>query len=198
MKSETPLLSPCPLNLSLKPQALHAREDFPDIKFWTRSEWMASKDAVISSDHSAVRGRARSAKGDNVAMGFIEDINGEPINGHKAADIRKAIRESWAEMVQAGVAPPTWSRVSHTVLNNFRQRLYGEFAELAYCDGHWKLDKICTDNYSQWYRTHSSDKNLRESTSTTKRPSLEPELLPPSKKPKSGPQSKTTIQGKHV
>lgn len=161
---------------------------------------MASKDSVVSSDHPKVHGRVRSSKGDNVSMGFMEDVNGEPISGHKAVEIRKAIRELWGEMVQGGTALPTWSKVSHTVLMNFRQRLYGEFAELAYCDGHWKLDKICTDNYSQWYKTHGSNRNLChcESTSTTKRPSLEPELLPPSKKPKSGPHSKTIIHGKHV
>ncbi|KAF8809747.1 hypothetical protein BYT27DRAFT_7241127 [Phlegmacium glaucopus] len=197
LKSETPLLSPCPSILGLK--SLHAREDHPDIKFWTRSDWVASKDIAVSSDHSgtAARGRSRAARGENVSMNFIEDINGQVIDGHKASEIRKAIRELWVEMDQGGVAPPTWSKVPHTVVMNFRQRLYDQFPELAYCDGHWKLDKICTDNYSQWFKTQNSSKISQQSTSAIKRPVTPgPDSLPPSKKPKSGPQLKTIIHGR--
>ena len=97
-------------------------------------------------------------------MNFIEDINGQVIDGHKASEICKAMRELWVEMDHGGIAPPTWSKVPHTVLVNFRQQMYDQFSELSYCDGHWKLDKICTDNYSQWFKTHCGNNNTHSTS----------------------------------
>ncbi|KAF8809320.1 hypothetical protein BYT27DRAFT_7210288 [Phlegmacium glaucopus] len=173
------------MSFNLRPQVitLHAREDHPDIKFWTKSDWVASKDIAVSSDHSgaAAHGRSHAARGENISMNFIEDINGS---------------SGW-RWIRGGVAPPTWSKVPHTVVMNVRQQLYDQFPELAYCDGHWKLDKICTDNYSQWFKTQNSGKISQQSTSAIKRLVMPgPDSLPPSKKPKSGPQSKTIIHGR--
>jgi len=167
-----------------------------------RSEWAASKEAVVSSDHLGMCGRSCVARGENVSMNFIEDIDGQPINGHKALEIRKVIRELWVEMDLMKLAPKSWSKVTHTALVNFWQWMYDWFPKLAYCNGHWKLDKICTDNYSQWFRTHLNSQNENSnsnwSTSTSKWLPLEPELLLPSKKPKSAPRSRKNINGKHV
>jgi hypothetical protein len=198
VKSETALLSPCPPLLGLKP--LHAREDLPDINFWTRNEWVASKEVAVSADQAGMRGRSRAAKGENVTMNFIEDTDGQAIDGHKASEIRKVLRELWTEMDQVGSAPRSWSKVAHTVLVNFRQRMYDRFPELAYCDGHWKLDKICTDNYSQWFHTHNSNDNSNQSTSkwaatTTATASaslsLDPESAPRAKKAKLASRSRS-------
>jgi hypothetical protein len=189
VKLETILLSLRPPLLGLKP--LHAHEDLPDIKFWTRNEWVASKEVAVSADQAGMRGRSRAAKGENVTMNFIEDTDGQAIDGHKASEIRKVLRELWMEMDQVGSAPRSWSKVAHTVLMNFRQRMYDRFPELAYCDGHWKLDKICTDNYSQWFHTHNSNDNSNQSTSkqaatatASASLSLDPESVPRTKKPK--------------
>ncbi|KAF8805084.1 hypothetical protein BYT27DRAFT_7007191, partial [Phlegmacium glaucopus] len=126
-------------------------EDFPQIAFWTKSDWLAMKKEVVASfDHPGERGKTRAAKCENVAMNFIEDINSQPIDGHKAMEIWKAVREIWVEMDQAGVAPQTWSKVGHTILMGLFQRMYEQFPKLTHCDRHWKLNKICTDTYSQW------------------------------------------------
>jgi hypothetical protein len=126
IKVETPLLSPRPPTLGLK--ASYSRDDFPEIKFWTKGDWtMAEKDTTASFSHPGERRKTRAAKGKNVAMSFIEDINGQPIDSHKATEIRKALRELWVEMDQAGaagLAPQTWSKVGHTILMNFCQRMY--------------------------------------------------------------------------
>jgi hypothetical protein len=184
IKAETPLLSPHPLTLGLK--ASHSRDDFPEIKFWSKSDWTtAKKDTVASFSRPGERGKTRAAKGENVAMSFIEDINGQPIDGHKATEIRKALRELWVEMDQAGLAPQTWSKVGHTILMNFRQRMYDQFPELTYCDGHWKLDRICMETYSQWANGTNRINNSSHRSNSTKRGSLKPDsLIPPSKKTK--------------
>jgi hypothetical protein len=96
-------------------------------------------------------------------------------------------------MVQAGLAPQTWSKVGHTVLMSFRQKMYDQFPELTYCDGHWKLDRICTETYSQWANGTNGIGNSSRRSNSTKRGSVEPDLLlPPPKKPKSASESKNT------
>ena len=122
MKSETLLLSPCPLLLSLKP--LHAHEDLPDIKFWTRNKWVASKEVAVSADQAGMHGKSRAAKGENVTMNFIKDTDGQAIDSHKASEIRKVLRELWMEMDQVGLVPRSWSKVTHAVLMNFCQQMY--------------------------------------------------------------------------
>jgi hypothetical protein len=170
IKAETPLLSPHPPTLGLK--ASYSRDNFPEIKFWTKSDWTtAKKDTTASFSRPGERGKTRAAKGENVAMSFIKDFNGQPIDGHKATEIRKALRELWVEMDQAGLAPQTWSKVGHTILMNFRQRMYDQFPELTYCDGHWKLDRICTETYSQWANgTNRISNSSRRSNSTSEAP----------------------------
>ena len=151
-----------------------------------------------------MHGRSHAAKGENVTINFIKDTDGQAIDSHKASEIRKVLRELWMEMDQVGLVPRSWSKVTHTVLMNFCQQMYDWFPKLAYCDRHWKLDKICTDNYSQWFHTHNSNGNSNQSTSkqaATTSAFLDPESAPRVKKPKLASQSRSRLvmpsTGKH-
>ena len=144
---------------------------------------MAKKDTAPSFSCPGEHGKTWAAKGENVAMSFIKDVNGQPIDSHKATKIQKALRELWVEMDQAGLAPQTWSKVSHTILMNFHQRMYDQFPELTYCNGHWKLDRVCMETYSQWANGTNRISNSSHQSNSTKQGSLKPDLLlPPSKK----------------
>ena len=94
---------------------------------------MAKKDTAASFSHPEEHGKTQASKSENVTMSFI---NSQPIDGHKVTEIWKALRELWVEMDRAGLALQTWSKVGHTILMNFHQRMYDQFPELIYCNGH--------------------------------------------------------------
>ena len=86
------LASRIPSTLGTTPVQTETREMNPTVKFWTRQEWTAATaDRVADLDEGVnvgTRGRTRAAQGINVNMKYIEDRNGQPINGHLASDIR--------------------------------------------------------------------------------------------------------------
>lgn len=183
VKSENPQFS---LNSYLPPKILR-QEDYPNIKYWYKHQWNSSKSEVVSSSEPGERGRSRAAQGKNVTMGFVEDIDGQAIDGHRASNIRKATRQIWEELAASGLAPKTWSKIGINALTRFRHQMYEQFPELTYCDNHWKLDRLATDTYSQWdgNKLSSSSESL-PSPKNMKRGSAEHDPRPLAKKQKPG------------
>jgi hypothetical protein len=139
------------------------REDYPNVRFWTRREWMdRSGQESDSIDNSGQRGKARASQGINVAMRYVEDRNGTVVNGHRATEMRRHARLIWVHMANNGGVPPSWGKadvkLSQTYCHEMRQR----FPDLALCDLDWKADQIATDNYPSWFKnwSESSQKAL--------------------------------------
>ena len=83
--------------------AMYSQSEYPHIKYWTRQQWKESenntKDASDLQDNKdKTRGGTRSAKGENVMMLYIEHIDGMPIDGNMAADIRDYARMIWKDL----------------------------------------------------------------------------------------------------
>lgn len=183
VKTENPLFS----STCYFPSKPLLQKDYPNIKYWYKHEWSNSKLETVASSEPGERGRSRAAQGKNVTMGFVEDIDGEPIDGHRATNIRRVTRQVWGELAASGLAPKTWSKIGISALTQFRQQVYEQFPELSYCDNHWKLDRLATDTYSQW----DGDKSSGSSESIPapkkeKRGSTEHDLRPSAKKQKPG------------
>jgi hypothetical protein len=141
------------------------RENYPDVRFWTRRDWMGrseqESDAMVL-DNSGQRGKARASQGINVAMRYVEDENGNVVDGHRAAEMRRYGRLIWVHMANNAGVPLSWGKadvkLSQTYCCEMRQR----FPELALCELDWKADQIATDNYPSWYKnwSESSQKAL--------------------------------------
>lgn len=116
VKSENPLFS---LNSCLPSKPLR-REDYPNIKYWYKHQWNSSKSEVVASSQPSERGRSRAAQGKNITMGFVEDIDGQTIDGHRATHIRRVTRQLWGELAASGLAPKTWSKIGINALTQFR------------------------------------------------------------------------------
>ena len=54
----------------------------------------------------------RCAQGTNVSMQYLEDVDGEVIDGRLAADIREFARKIWARFYSEGKAPPKWGEAT--------------------------------------------------------------------------------------
>ena len=118
------------------------REDFPLIKYWSQHEWTASDDSQVAS--IGAPGKARAAQGENISMKFVEDENGDVIDGFKAISIRKFARSLWAGLSKAGRAPKSWGRADAQTSSQFQIEMCQKFPELKLCEGNWKVDLIAT------------------------------------------------------
>ena len=131
------------------------RENFPLIKYWSRHEWTASDDSQVAS--IGAPGKARAAQGENVSMKFVEDENGDVIDGFKAISIRKFARSLWAGLSKAGRAPKSWGRADAQTSSQFQIEMCRKFPELKLCEGNWKVDLIATMNYPSWYSNQKEE-----------------------------------------
>lgn len=110
-------------------------------------------------------------------MKFVEDENGNVIDGFRASSIRKFARLLWAGLSNAGKAPKSWGKVDAQTSFQFQIEMCGKFPELRLCEGNWKVDLIATMNYPSW-----SSSQAKEKEENQKRASAGP--LPDSKRPK--------------
>lgn len=126
----------------------------PAVRFWTRQEWMASNTDRIADLDEAVnigtRGRTRAAQGINVNMKYIEDRNGQPINGHLAGDIRRHARAIFVGFALKGYLFTSWTEADHDSLKTYYHEMSERFEELRLCANDWKAEMIALDIYRTW------------------------------------------------
>ena len=138
---------------------VYSQTQYPHIKYWTRQQWKenenSTKDASDLLDNKdKTRGGTRSAKGENVMMLYIEHMDGTPIDGNMAAQIREHARMIWKDLYQRGKAPEKWTDASRDVREEYLREMEGRWEVLRYCDNHWKASKLATMLYSIWYNQH--------------------------------------------
>jgi hypothetical protein len=93
-------------------------------------------------------------------MRYIEDENGQVIDGHRASAMRKLARSIWIALANTGKAPAKWSQADIVVAQSYRREMRHHFPELRLCENDWKADLIASDNYPSWY-SHNSNVNKR-------------------------------------
>ncbi|KAG1771400.1 hypothetical protein EV702DRAFT_1202007 [Suillus placidus] len=138
--------------------------DYQGIKFWTCSKWSHHLQAIknvtkidrnSSEACTSMRGSSRLAKGENVACQFIEDADGEPVDGHRAKTMRNVFSSYLHQLNQGDVKlPPTWSQVALDIKEGFYHAIRSNHVEFRYCADNWKAEYLATHNYSQWYKYH--------------------------------------------
>jgi len=158
----SPVVGPGPDILS----ASLYEENYPNIRFWHRKTWIESKsqEPTKLNNQVGMHGKTRISSGENVTLGYVEDENGNSIDGYRVSQITSLTREIWMHLRNKGLAPEAWSKGSLPVHNYYRSEMYKRFPELRLCEGHWKADFIATNSYSGWYRTHvkiTNDKHER-------------------------------------
>jgi hypothetical protein len=160
-----PSLAGSPINLNgqslpvvsgSSPEIQLKRENFPNVKFWYRQDWLVHvKEGANATDvGEVIRGKALMSKGINKTAKYIEGVDGEPVDGYKVRDIRSHARAIWANFQTVARAPPTWGRADAEIINVFRREMRSKFFEFSLCDNDWKADLLATENYPSWYNNH--------------------------------------------
>jgi hypothetical protein len=107
-----------------------------------------------SSTRPTQRGPSRMKSGENVMMKFVCGIDGTEVSAARAAEIRKGAYEIWQYLYTKGKLPETWGQADMETALFYRNDMRARFPEVGLCDANWKVDKIATDIYPQWYRRH--------------------------------------------
>ena len=133
--------------------------NYPNVKFWRRNQWREFSDQAKGAtdptkDNITVRGRTAVAQGENISTLYIEDENGEPVDGERLTAIRKLARSIWTKFADLGQAPKTWGRANLSLINEYRMELRRQFPEFRFCENHWKADLLATENYPSWHQNH--------------------------------------------
>ena len=97
-------------------------------------------------------------------MLYVEDRDGKPVDGKKAAEIRRFSRALFAQFANNNTAPKTWMKADMATSENFAYEMCKRVPELRLCEGRWKVTQIATDVYPSWH-THY----FKNSGSVTKR-----------------------------
>ena len=189
-----------PMSSSMVPQVdiPLKRADYPGILFWTRAEWVNSlKNTGDSSSYGKekVRGRTLMSQGINKTAKYIEDGNGNAVDGYKLKDMLTHMRSIWSSFLIRDRAPTTWGRADMEILNHFRREMRVKFLEFALCENDWKADYLATTHYPSWYSNHVKGVTIKEETeedvdipadrpAQLKRPAAEQSTGEPKKKTK--------------
>lgn len=105
------------------------------------------------------RGKGRASQGVNVAMRYVEDENGEPVDGYLAQHIRTWARGIWIEIAEKGILRAKWGDMSVEDLKYYHREMRRKFPILALCENSWKADQIAIDNYSSWHTSYAPKHN---------------------------------------
>lgn len=142
----------------------HNHTDFPLVKCWVKKNYMQAEAATLPPGE---RGKGRASQGVNVAMRYVEDENGEPVDGYLAQHIRTWARGIWIEIAEKGILRAKWGDMSVEDLKYYHREMRRKFPILALCENSWKADQIAIDNYSSWHTSyapkHTSVKVKQES-----------------------------------
>jgi hypothetical protein len=126
--------------------------DFPLVKHWVKKIYMQAEDATLPPGE---RGKGRASQGVNVAMRYVEDEDGEPVDGYLAQHIRTWARGIWVEISEKGILRAKWGDMSVEDLKYYHREMRRKFPILALCENSWKADQIAIDNYSSWHTSYA-------------------------------------------
>ncbi len=135
------------------------RTKCPKIKFWYKHEYRAYCKANKTvtdptADQKIIRGSTRAAQGINVTMKYVEDDEGNPVDGYRATTMRHHAQAIFARLHELGLAPETWGAACTDAKKAYIEEMEQAFEELTRCADHWKVMMIATAIYPSWYRNH--------------------------------------------
>lgn len=114
----------------------------------------------------SVRGKVLSSKGINKNAKYIEDAEGNPVDGWKLQDMRSHARAIWANFKHVGRAPSSWGKADAEIARVFRHEMGAKFFEFTLCENNWKADQLATGDYPSWYNNHVKGIEVKEEVSS--------------------------------
>lgn len=108
------------------------------------------------------RGRALVSRGINKTAKYIEDANGNVVDGFKLKDIFTHMRSIWSGLLIVNRAPTTWGKADVEILRHFHLEMRVKFPEFAFCENDWKADCLASTHYPSWYSNNVRGVMIKE------------------------------------
>ncbi|KAJ7714470.1 hypothetical protein DFH07DRAFT_286825 [Mycena maculata] len=131
--------TPATNSLGFDPFGLLSSENFPEIRYWRRKNF-SGDDVTEFDDDTEKVGK----------LGFIEHITGVRFTAEELKSVRKHTYESFAGLLEDGIAPQKWSQASSTATQRVRKDIITKHPEISLCTNNWKVDALITETYGQW------------------------------------------------
>ncbi|KAJ6501095.1 hypothetical protein C8R47DRAFT_258093 [Mycena vitilis] len=150
-------------NPAVNPFTTHAEENFPEIHYWRRKEFLTDDVIDLDGDTEKVG-----------KLGFLEHVNGIRFTAEELKSVRKHAYESFADLLEDGIAPQKWSQASSTATQRVRHAIISHHPEISLCADNWKVDAVVTETYGHWTTRRkeqiaaSSQRRQQVKESTTK------------------------------
>ncbi|KAF9477568.1 hypothetical protein BDN70DRAFT_101295 [Pholiota conissans] len=129
------------------------------IDYWYKHQWISSSSERITeisgragneNDDDDLEVDATEGPGINVSMRYIQDKNGQVIDGHRAREIRIHARAVFVGFAMQGKLFASWGDADALSRRTFYNEMANRFDELQYCDLDWKAEQIATDTFPGW------------------------------------------------
>lgn len=134
------------------------RKNYPSVKSWMKKEWQdqypKTTSAVPGTFGSSSQGSGHMAQGINVACTYLQDEQGVSVSAQCAKTIRNLMLSSFQELDTQGLAPDSIGQASLQVLHWLIHMLCKHCFEFCLCADNWKVMKLMTNNYLQWFNYH--------------------------------------------
>jgi hypothetical protein len=95
-------------------------------------------------------------------MLYVEHENGNPIDGHKATEIRRIARSIWVHLATVGKAPKTWLKADIHTADHYKREMRRHFPELRLCESDWKADQIAIEHYPSWHSNYMKSMAVKQ------------------------------------
>lgn len=160
-------------SLISKPEVTLKREDHPLVTYWTREQWMKSKDKgdVLIVDKDG------TTKEPSRGIAFLQTAAGAPISHARGMLFREFARSIWHLIAQnqPGNLPKSWGKAGLDIINLFDREMRIKFPEFALCDDGWKAKIFATEYYPSWHKGQTlgvgnTDPVIKEEEVTRSRP----------------------------
>ena len=94
-------------------------------------------------------------------MKYIEDIEGNPVDGYRVTDICSHAWGIWVKFQIANCAPSSWGKADAGAASYYHCEMCLKFFEFVLCDNDWKADLLATESYPSWYSNHIKSNKVK-------------------------------------
>jgi hypothetical protein len=144
-------------DLQKPPPPTKHQEDYPNITYWRFETYTAEQARrEKSGEHKGQRGRGRLEEGENVSFWFLQEETGEVIDTDELKEIRKSSKRLWRVLYDQGKLACPWKQVHPDVQDQFYAEIESKHPSLQLCHGNWKARKVCTTDFSHWYKKQAN------------------------------------------
>jgi hypothetical protein len=129
------------------------RTDYPNVRYWHRSDWSQREGAQPSSNI-------------NLKLRCLQDQHGVVVNSTRLREMRIVAKIIWSRFESDGNAPETWGVVDESLASEYHREMCLRFQEFALCDHNWKSQLLATETYPYWSITRPTKVKSQINTSS--------------------------------